>query len=71
MGQSDILEVLEKAKEPLSRGQIAQILNFDLVKVSHSISRLIKARDIKVIEINREQAMKKYKCKHRMLLYYV
>ena len=71
MSQSDILEVLERFKKPMSRGEIAKELNDDCTHVSHSIARLIKGRGIKVIEIDRTEALKKYKVKQRMRLYYV
>ena len=71
MGQIDIIEVLEKSKKPISRSEIAKILNQDVVRVSHAIARLVKYNDIKVIEIDRNQAMKIYHCKRRMHIYYI
>ena len=71
MGQADIIEVLEKNEKAMTRREIAEALGEDLVHASHSIARLIKSKDIKIIEIDREQAMKLYKCKRRMRLYYV
>ena len=71
MPQEDVLKVLEKVKRPLSRTEIAQMLQEDICLVSHLIARLIKGRDIKIIEIDRNQAMEKFHCKRRMRLYYV
>lgn len=71
MSQSDVLDVLERIKRPLSRGEIARELNDDGAHVSHSIARLIKGRCIKIIEIDREEALVRFKCKRRMRLYYV
>lgn len=65
-----MLEVLEKYKTPMSRGEIAKELQLDPIHVSHSIARLVKNKDIKIIEINRFQAMERFKCKKRMRLYY-
>jgi hypothetical protein len=70
MSQGDILKVLEKAKRPMSRTEIAKELNSDESLVSHCISRMVKGRDIKVIELDRIQAMEGYHCKRRMRLYY-
>lgn len=71
MSQQDVMDALEKIGKPVSRGEIAKFLKQDIVLVSHSIARLVKGNDIKIIEINREQAMKIYKCKRRMRLYYL
>ena len=71
MSQGDILEVLEKAKKPLCRTEIANIIKLDPIQVSHNLRRLVKGRSVKIIEINREQAMKFYRCKRRMRLYYL
>ena len=71
MGQSEVLDILEKYKKPLSRTDIATMLEQDLVMVSHAIARLVKSHEIKIIEINSEQALKLYKCKRRMRLYYL
>ena len=71
MSQSDIIEILEREKKPLSRGEIAKALNGDAVHVSHSIARLVKGKCIKIIEIDRHEAFKKYNCKRRMRLYYI
>jgi repressor of nif and glnA expression len=71
MSQGDIIDVLEKIKRPMSRGEIAKELNDEGSHVSHSIARLIKGRCIKIIEIDRNEALKRYKCKRRMRLYYV
>lgn len=71
MSQSDVLSVLEKSQRPLSRSEIARALNDNDTHVSHSIQRLIKGRAIKIMEIDRKQAMEHYRCKRRMRLYYV
>lgn len=71
MSQADVLRVLNKKKKPLSCLEISKILGDDLVHVSHLLSKLIKHRDIKVIEIDKEEARKKYNCKQRMRLFYV
>lgn len=71
MGQSEILELLEKAKKPMSRGQIAEALKMDKARVSHSISKLLKYREIKCNEIDCEEAMKFYGCHRRMRIYYL
>lgn len=71
MSQSDILDVLERVKRPLSRGEIANELKDDGTHVSHSIARLIKGHCIKILEIDRNEALKRFKCKRRMRLYYV
>ena len=71
MSQSEIIDILEKIKRPMSRGEIAKELNQDCCLASHSIMRLVKSHSIKIIEIDRYEAMEKYKCKRRMRLYYI
>lgn len=71
MSQGDILEVLEKSKRPMSASDIALALNERDKHVFISIRRLIKSNSIKILEIDREQALKLYKCKRRMRLYYI
>ena len=71
MTQEEVYEVLKKEKRPLSRAEIAKLLNDDPTHVSHSINRLIKSKYIKIIEINQYQAMEKYNCRRRMRLYYI
>lgn len=71
MGQEEVINVLEKFKKPMSASEIAKELNQAFTSVSHIIQRIIKVHEIKIVELNREQAMKRYKCKRRMRLYYV
>jgi len=74
MGQGEILEVLEKSKKPLSRSEIAIILNESGCNVSHHLKTLITHNEVKIIEINRIQAKVFFKEKspsRRMRLYYV
>jgi hypothetical protein len=77
MGQSEVLNVVEKAGKPLSLGEIAKELGYDVQArcchkgVSHAIAKLLKYRELKCIEIDRFQAKEKYNCDRRMRLYYV
>lgn len=76
MGQSEIIQVLEKAKKPLSRKEIAialqeDALKIEAIKVSMLLKKMLKYSEIKCIEIDRSQAIKHYNCKRRMRLYYV
>jgi hypothetical protein len=41
-------------------------INIDGKNCSHIICRLIKSRSIKIIEIDRHEAMLKYKCKRKV-----
>jgi Mn-dependent DtxR family transcriptional regulator len=70
MSQLEVIELLEKIKKPLSRGEIVKLLNITDTLVSHAINKLVKYNEIKTIEINANQAMKRYHCKRRMRLYY-
>ena len=71
MAQDEVINLLEQVKKPLSRAEIADKLSMDKIRVSHALQRLFKAKEIKVIEIDRHQALEKYKSKRRMRLYYL
>lgn len=74
MGQAEIIECLEKHKEPISRSQIAKEINQNPVSVSHSIKRLLKNNEIKCIELDRIQSGKKLKLNkifRRTRFYYI
>lgn len=71
MGQQEVIEILQKAKKPLSRTEIAERLNETAIKISILIRRMLKYGEVKCIEINRKQALKYYNCKRRMRIYYV
>jgi hypothetical protein len=71
MGQSDILRLLEKEQKPLPVGTIAKKLNECQKKISILLRKLLKYNEVDCIEIDRIEAMKKYKCKHRMRLWFV
>ena len=70
MSQEEVIDLLERIKKPLSRGEIASKLNQDLSQVSHALMRLVKFHEVKIIEINSEQSLELYHCKRRMRLYY-
>lgn len=70
MGQSDIIELLEKSDRPLSRSEIAQQLNSAPSKISVLLKSLIDWNEIMFEEIDKELALKKYNCKKRMKLYF-
>lgn len=71
MGQGDVLEVLEKNKKPMAAIDIARVLKCDRITINHCLARLIHSRSVKIIEIDRHQALKLYKSKRRMRLYYI
>jgi repressor of nif and glnA expression len=72
MSQEEILEVLEKADKPLSRREIAELLeDTGLTKISATICKLLKNQEIKFIEVSRIEAKKKYNSKRRLRVYYI
>ena len=71
IGQSEIIDLLEKEIEPVSLGEIAKILQQKPQKVSEDIRKLIKFKEVKYKEIDKTVALKKYHCKRRMRIYYV
>lgn len=69
--QEEILELLKEQRRPLSRGEIAELLNENVKKISMRIAQLIKFNEVKTLEIPRDLAFKMYHCRRRMRVYYV
>jgi hypothetical protein len=71
MGQSEILKLLEKEPEPLPVGIIAKKLEEDQKKISKLLSKLLQFNEVDFLEIDRLEAMDKYKCKRRLRLWFI
>jgi len=69
MGQAEVIDILEKIGEPLSRTEIASLLGENPVKISECIRKLIHNGDVDCIEIGRKEARKKYNSKRRLRIY--
>lgn len=71
MGQEDIIKLLEKETKPLTRKEIAELLEENASKISRILQTLLKFNEINYIEIDRKEAMKSYGCKRRMKKYFL
>ena len=71
MGQHEVIQVLIKSNRPMSRTEIAIILNERPVKISFQLKRLLYNKEIHFLELNRIKAWQIYKCKRRMRLYFI
>jgi predicted transcriptional regulator len=71
MSQQDILDVLKKENKPLSRTEIAEILEINATSVSLRLNKLLKYNEVKIIEIKSIDAKKLYNSNRAMKLYYV
>ena len=71
MGQQEIFELLEGRDEPLARREIAELLEITEISVSLIIRKLLKHNDVDFIELDKNEAMRKFNCKRRMRLYFV
>jgi len=71
MSQQDVIEILEKTKEPLSVSDIARLIDDDTYKISKELTRMLKYKEVCFIEIDRFKAMEKYNCKRRMRLWFI
>jgi hypothetical protein len=76
MGQSEIIELLKKEIEPIGVKEITLKLTGDCslshyTKISNDINKMLKYKEVFYIEINRFEAMKRFKCKRRLRLYYI
>ena len=59
MGQGEIINCLQNHKQPISRKQIADETDSDVIKTSHLIKKLLNKNEIKCIELDRIQSGKK------------
>lgn len=59
MGQDEITKCLEKHNSPISRKQIADELEDDVTKISHTIKKMLINESVKCIELDRFQSAKK------------
>jgi hypothetical protein len=75
MGASEILTILDQESLPLSLNEICLRLgdnsNNNKFKVSKAISKMIKHKEIKYIELDKMLAYKFLSCKQTIKLYYV
>lgn len=55
MGQREVMDILNESNKPLSRTQIAELLEISAVVVSRSLKVLIKFKEVKCIELDRFQ----------------
>jgi predicted Zn-ribbon and HTH transcriptional regulator len=70
MGQSEIIEVLQKSGKPLTANEIAKALDETIQKVLKNMKRLIKYKEVICIEIDKDKSYEKFNSKHKMKLYY-
>lgn len=70
MVQEEIIEVLEKSNVPLSAGEIASQLQISIIHISRGLKGMLKYNEIQCIELDKMVALKFYKCKRKMRLYY-
>ena len=73
MSQGEVLEVLKEQKEPISAKEIANKIDTNQKHVYVSLKCLIKYKEVKCIEITRDEAKKRYGngYNRRLRLYYV
>jgi hypothetical protein len=73
MSQQEVIELLEKVKIPMSTREISEALDIAFALVSCNIKKLIKANEVKILELTREEAAERYHStnfKRKMRLYY-
>jgi len=71
MSQQNILDVLEKIGKPISVSEIAKLIDDECYKISKQLRRMLKYNEVCFVEIDRDEAMERYKCKHRMRLWII
>jgi predicted Zn-ribbon and HTH transcriptional regulator len=69
--QEKIMELLEKRREPMSRSEIAKVLNEKDTKVSDRLCKMVKHKELFTIEVCKEEAAAKYGSPRRLKLFYV
>jgi DNA-binding transcriptional ArsR family regulator len=74
MSASEIIDLLEKEKKPLSRREIAEKIDATPCRVSHHLKKLVIHKEVQVLEISRFDAKIYFKNNapsRRMRLYFV
>jgi DNA-binding transcriptional regulator GbsR (MarR family) len=71
MSQVEVLGVLEKSNVPMSAKEIAEILKIREPKVHLALRTMCRFNEVDFIILNRKLAMKFYKTKRSMKLYFV
>ena len=71
MGQEEIIKLLEEEGKPLSRGEISMMLNKEAKYISTLLKQLLKYNEVEAKEINKDKALKDYRCKRKMKLYFI
>lgn len=71
MGQAEIIKVLEESERPLSCREVAKKLNDRFDKVIKGMKKLLEYEEVKCIELDRKLALKYFKSKRRLRLYYI
>lgn len=56
MGQREVMDILNVSDKPLSRTQIAELLEISAVVVSRALKVLVKFEEVKCIELDRFKA---------------
>jgi len=74
MGQEELIVFLKKQDKPLSRTQIAEAMKEDEIKISHTLKRLLKYKEVKCFELDRYESAEYLKWKkplRRVRFYYI
>lgn len=71
MGQGEIIEILKNNKSPMRGREIAELLHQDFKNIINTISKLLKYGELKYIEVDRIDALKKFGSKRKLRLYYI
>ena len=71
MSQSEVLELLKKEIEPITVREMSIKLNDSYIKISKDINKMLKYKEVCFIEMDRVEALKKFKCKRRVRLFYI
>ena len=66
-----MIKLLEKINRPLSAGEIAKLLDDNQKKISRDIKKLIQYGELLFKEVDKDTALIKYNCKHRLKVYYI
>lgn len=73
MSQQEIIDILERAKMPISAKEISKITGMRDIHVWDLLRKIMKQKnsEIKCIQLNRHQALKHFKSKRVLRLYYI
>jgi len=69
--QSEIIDLLEKVKKPLTTREIAGLLEASINNIKKDIRKLLDYNEIKFCQVDKDIALKFFNSKRRLRIFYL